>query len=194
LTYPEYGGYYGLSISKEPDLNFYKKIVNRICDVFELIAAVCLAAMVVAVVIQVVGRYVFSNTPGWSEELPRQFMIIFSFIGLAIGVRYKIHIALTVVVDNLNRKAKLPIEIFGKALILLLGIMMSVNMGPYFTKLRYNRLPGTGLPVGWMYVVPTAIGILTALVAAYQIYDHFKSGTDEEQSPREKIAGQEGYK
>jgi len=175
-------------------LNFYKKVVNRICDVFELIAVVCLAAMVVVVVIQVTGRYVFSNTPGWSEELARQFMIIFSFIGIAIGVRYKIHIALTVVVDNLNRKARLPIEIFGKILILLLGTMMSVNMGPYFTRLKYNRLPGTGLPVGWMYVIPTMIGVLVALIAAYQIYDHFKSGTDEEQKLREKPAEQEDKK
>ena len=175
-------------------MNFYKKVVNRICDVFELIAVVCLAAMVVVVVIQVTGRYVFSNTPGWSEELARQFMIIFSFIGIAIGVRYKIHIALTVVVDSLNRKARLPIEIFGKVLIVLLGIMMSVNMGPYFTRLKYNRLPGTGLPVGWMYVIPTTIGVLVALIAAYQIYDHFKSGTDEEQKLREKTTEQEDTK
>jgi TRAP-type C4-dicarboxylate transport system permease small subunit len=150
--------------------------------------------MVVVVLIQVTGRYVFSNTPGWSEELARQFMIIFSFIGIVIGVRYKIHIALTVVVDNLNKKARLPIEIFGKILILLLGIMMSVNMGPYFTRLKYNRLPGTGLPVGWMYVIPTAMGVLLALIAAYQIYDHFKSGTDEEQKLQEKPLEQEDIK
>jgi hypothetical protein len=47
------------------------------------------------------------------------------------------------------------------------------------------------MPVGFQYLVPTAMGVLTALVALYQIYDHFKYGTDEqqkalEQSPEEK--------
>jgi len=165
-------------------LNLYKKIVNGICHVFELFSVACLAAMVVAVLVQVVGRYVFSNTPRWSEEMARQFMIVFSFIGIAIGVRDKIHIGLTVVVDSLKRSIKLAIEIFGKVLTIMLGIMISINMGLLFSRLRYNRLPGTGIPIVVIYAFPAAIGILVALMAAYQVYDHFKYGADEEQSKR----------
>ena len=163
-------------------MNLYRKIVNKLCDVFEVIAVLCLAAMVIVVLIQVTGRYVFSRTPGWSEELARVFMILFSFIGIAIGVRDKIHIAMTVVVDIILKKIRLPIEIFGKFLILTLGVMMSVNMGLLFKMLRYNRLPGTGIPILWIYIFPTAVGIIMALLAIYQIYDHFKYGTDEEQA------------
>ena len=162
-------------------MNLYKKIVNGICNVFEFFAILCMVAMVVVVLIQVGGRYFFSNTPGWSEEMARQFMVIFSFIGMAIGVREKIHIALTVVVDNLSAKIKLPIEILGKLIIMTLGIMMSVNMGLLFSKLRYNRLPGTGIPILCIYAFPTVLGILIALIALYQIYDHLKYGTDGEQ-------------
>jgi len=163
-------------------VNIYKKIINKIVSFFEYIAVFCLAAMVVAVIIQVVGRYVFRNTPGWSEEMARQFMVIFSFIGIAIGVREKIHIALTFFTDGLLHKIRLPIEIFGKALIATLGIMMSVNMSLLFERLRYNRLPGSGIPVLWVYAIPTAIGVIIALICVYQIYDHFKFGTDEEQA------------
>jgi TRAP-type C4-dicarboxylate transport system permease small subunit len=140
-----------------------------------------MVAMVVVVLIQVGGRYFFSKTPGWSEEMARQFMVIFSFIGMAIGVREKIHIALTIVVDTFLTKIKLPIEIFGKFIILALGVMMSVNMGLLFSKLKYNRLPGTGIPILCIYAFPTALGILIALIALYQIYDHLKYGTDGEQ-------------
>jgi len=167
-------------------LNLYKTIVKRLCGAAELFAVLCLAAMVVVVLVQVIGRYVFSNTPSWSEEMARQFMIAFSFIGIAIGVRDKIHIALTFIVDLGLKKIRLPLEILGKMLIVVLGIMMSINMGPYFTKLRYNRLPGTGIPVGWMYVIPTVIGVLIALIAVYQVYDHFKYGTDEKQARRQE--------
>jgi len=175
-------------------LNLYKKIINKICSVFEYMAVFCIAAMLVVVMIQVVGRYFFQNTPGWSEEMARQFMILFSFIGIAIGVRDKIHISLSVIVDNMGRSPRLIIETAGKVLVLVLGIMMSMNMGPYFTKLKYNRLPGTGMPVGWIYAFPTAVGILIALIAFYQIYDHFKYGTDDEQKQRGKDTKQEAAK
>jgi TRAP-type C4-dicarboxylate transport system permease small subunit len=108
-------------------------------------------------------------------------MTIFCFIGIAIGVRDKKHIALTIIADTLFKKIKLPIEILGKFLIFILGLMISVNMGLLFSRLRYNILPGTGIPIVWIYSFPTAIGVLVALIALYQIYDHFKYGTDEKQ-------------
>jgi len=126
--------------------------------------------------------------------MARQFMIIFSFIGIAIGVRDKIHIGLTIVVDSLKKAFKLPIEILGKLLTMLLGIMISINMGLLFSRLRYNRLPGTGIPILVIYVFPTAIGILVAFMAIYQIYDHFKYGTDEEQAQLEKADGEDADK
>jgi TRAP-type C4-dicarboxylate transport system permease small subunit len=172
-------------------LNIYKKINNGIFHAFELFAVLCLAAMVISVFVQVTGRYVFSKSPAWTEEMARQFMIIFSFIGIAIGVRDKIHIGLPVIVDNLNRKIRLPIEILGKLLVVLLGIMMSVNMGLLFRMLQYNRLPGTGLPVLVIYAFPTAIGVLLALISAYQVYDHFRFGTDEEQALAKEAAAEE---
>ena len=75
----------------------------------------------------------------------------------------------------------LPLEIFGKVLVLVLGIMMSFFMGPFFILLKDNRLPGTGIPVGFQYFIPTCVGILISLISLYHIYDHFKYGTDDEQ-------------
>jgi len=167
-------------------LKTYRKIVNGICGFFEYIAIICLAAMVVVILIQVTGRYLFRNTPGWSEELARQFMITFCFIGIAIGVRDKIHIAMSVVVDILLKRIRLAIEVMGKVLTLVLGLMMSVNMGLVFSNIKDNRLPGTGIPQVWIYVIPTIIGVLVAFLIVYQIYDHFKYGTDEQQAKANK--------
>ena len=165
-------------------VGIYKKIVNKICDVFEVLAITALAVMFVSVMIQITGRYFFRNTPGWTEEFSRQLMVVFCFIGLAIGVRNKSHIAIGFFVGKMPRTPQWIIETSGKILIALMGIMMSMQMGPFFTVLRYNRLPGTGMPVGWTFVIPTLVGILVALVALYQIYDHFKYGTDEEQKQK----------
>ena len=168
-------------------ISYYKKIINFFCSILEYMAIFCLAAMVVVIMIQVTGRYVFRITPGWSEELARQFMIIFSFIGILIGVRDKIHISMTVVVDFFLKRINLAIEVFGKVLTMVLGIMMSVNMGLALNTLRYNRLPGTGIPQIWIYIIPTAVGFLIAFVVFYQIYDHIKYGTDEQQAKTNEL-------
>ena len=166
----------------------YKKCVRSVCLVFEIIAALSLVGMLITVLIHVTMRYFFHNAPGWGEELARQFMIVFAFIGIVLGVRDKLHIALTIVAETLLKKILLPIEIFVKFLIFVLGIMMSSFMGPYFTLLKDNRLPGTGIPVGYIYLVPTVMGVFISLVALYQIYDHFKYGTDEQQKNLEREA------
>ena len=159
----------------------YKKIVRGICFGFEIIAAISLVGMFIVVLYNIIMRYCFSNSPRWAEEIARQFMVLFAFIGIALGVRDKLHIALSIVVDGPLKKNQLPIEIFSKLLIVILGIMMSSFMGPYFTMLKDNRLPGSGIPTGYTYVFPTMVGVLVSLIALYQIYDHFKYGTDEEQ-------------
>ena len=162
-------------------MSIYKKIVAGICHVFEFFAVLCLATMFVVVLLQVTGRYVFNYTPRWTEEIARQCVIIFTFIGMAIGVREKIHIGLTVVVDLMHKKIQLAIEILSKLLIVILGIMISINMSLLFTTLRYNRLPGSGIPILYIYAFPTALGVLVALIALYQLYDNIRYGTDEDQ-------------
>ena len=164
----------------------YKKAVRGICFFFEVIAAISLIGMFVTVFYNVIMRYFFHNSPGWAEEMARQFMVLFAFIGVALGVRDKLHIALTIFAERALKRVLLPLEIFDKFLILILGIMMSIFMGPYFTMLKSNRLPGSGIPVGYTYVVPTMIGILVSLIALYQIYDHIRRGTDEQQKELEK--------
>jgi TRAP-type C4-dicarboxylate transport system permease small subunit len=159
----------------------YRKIVNTICFGFEIFAAVSLGAMVLIVAGTVVSRYFFSVTPGWSEEMARVLMIQFCFIAMAMGVRDKIHIALTAIVDRLPKKIILPLEIAGKIMTCVLGVMICGFMWPYILKLSDNRLPGTGMPVGLSYLIPTLTGGLLTLISVYQIYDHFKYGTDEAQ-------------
>ena len=162
-------------------MGIYRIAVRGICKVLEVTAALSLVAMMFIVLYNIIMRYFFAASPGWAEELARQCVIIFSFIGIALGVRDKGHIALTVFVDKILHRFTLPIEILNRFLILCFGIMMSIYMRPFFTMLRYNILPASGIPVGYTYVLPTAVGILIALICVYQIYEHFKYGTDEQQ-------------
>ena len=145
-------------------MSVYKKIIRGICKSLEVLAALSLVAMLLIVLYNIIMRYFFANSPRWAEEIARQCVVVFVFIGIALGVRDKIHIALTIVAEKLLNRIILPIEIFNKFLTFCLGIMMSIFMGPYFTMLRYNRLPGSGIPVGYIYIFPTVVGVLISLM------------------------------
>jgi len=167
-------------------LNLYKKIINAICAVFEFIAAVFIGVVVIIMSYQTVMRYLFNDTPRWAEELSLLLLIIICFIGMAVGVRHKIHITLNVFVDNRQlRKYKLAIEIFGKLFVMAIGVMMCIDMKILFDMLQYNRFSATNIPVMWVYVFPGGMGLLIVLITIYQIYDHFKLGTDEDQTKAE---------
>ena len=162
-------------------MGVYKKVVRFICAFLEILAGLSLITMLVIISYNIIMRYFFSNSPRWAEEIARQCVVVFAVIGFAIGVRDKIHISLSIVVEKLLARLTLPIEVFNKFLVFCFGIMMSFFMGPYFTILRNNRLPGSGIPVGYIYIFPTVVGILISLISLYQIYEHLKHGTDEEQ-------------
>jgi TRAP-type C4-dicarboxylate transport system permease small subunit len=162
-------------------MNVYKKIVNGLCKTLEIIAAVSLAAMFFIVLYNIIMRYFFRASPGWAEEIARQCVVLFCFIAIALGVRDKVHISLSIFVDRVLKRITLPIEIINKVIILIFGIMMSAFMTQSFDILRYNRLPGSGLRVIYVYTIPIVVGIMISLLCVYQIYDHFKYGTDEQQ-------------
>jgi TRAP-type C4-dicarboxylate transport system permease small subunit len=160
-------------------LNFYKKVIDGLCKFFEAIAAVMLAVMILIIFYHVVMRYFFNMAPRWSEEVARQLMICFSFIAITLGVRDKIHLALTIIVDNMPSKAVFVIEIAEKIIILILGAAMCWFSIPYITRLMTNRLPATGIPVGYQYMIPAVCGGLIALVVVWQLASQLRSGETE---------------
>ena len=52
-----------------------------------------LLAMVFFCFLQVILRYIFGRSLGWMEELLRYLMILMTFVGAGVGVRYGAHFA-----------------------------------------------------------------------------------------------------
>lgn len=69
-----------------------------------LIAAA--AVMLACIAIQVVMRYVFGQTPSWSEEVAILMFAWTTLGGLALGIHEGFHVRLTAVLDPLPRGAR----------------------------------------------------------------------------------------
>lgn len=69
----------------------------------ECLMVVLTVAMTTLIFIQVIMRYVFQNSPAWTEELSRYLFLWAIWIGASYGVKIKAHVRLTIVTGKLSK-------------------------------------------------------------------------------------------
>jgi len=146
---------------------------TRLCALLSkaslITAVVMLVAIIVAVQVQVVGRYVFNNTPTWAEGLALQLVLYVTALGVAVGVRDAGHIGLESLVSLLPDAWRLKLEILIHALVGLFGGLMTWS-GWIWTRLKWDELdPMLGLPVGLDYLSLVIAGALIVLFSIEHI-------------------------
>lgn len=142
-------------------------LFNRVCGVISkislAIAIVGLIALILAVQLQVVGRYVFNDTPTWTEALALQLVLFITALGVAVGVRDAGHIGLDSLVGLLPEGVRMKIEILIHLLVGLFGAIM-VSSGWLWTRMKWSELdPMLGLPAGLDYLALVIAGVLIVL-------------------------------
>lgn len=83
------------------------KVIKFLDDKLEEYLMVFLVAvMTVLIFVQVVMRYVFSNSLAWTEELSRYLFLWSIWLGASYGVKTKTHVKLTVLTEKLSSKVQ----------------------------------------------------------------------------------------
>lgn len=146
---------------------------NRLCAALSKVSLVLavagLIAVILAVQVQVVGRYVFNDTPTWAEALALQLVLYVTALGVAVGVRDAGHIGLESLVGLLPVSWRLKIEILIHMLVALFGAIMLWS-GWVWTALKWNDLkPMLGVPVGADYAALVVAGALIVLFSVEHI-------------------------
>lgn len=146
---------------------------NRLCGALSkaslMLAVLLLLAVIVAVQVQVVGRYVFNDTPTWAEALALQLVLYVTALGVAVGVRDAGHIGLESLVTLLPERFRLKIEVLIHAFVGLFGALM-VQSGWMWTTLKWSDLkPILGVPVGMDYAALVVAGALIVLFSIEHI-------------------------
>lgn len=119
--------------------------------------------MVIVIGIEVFRRYLMGASTTWGEETAIYAFIWMSYIAASRGVRYRSHLAITLVRDKFNRTATFFCLALSDICFLILSIVIiyySVN--PILTSLQYNqKMMGINLPmalallsvtVGWSLI------------------------------------------
>lgn len=140
----------------------------------ELICCTCLVIIAVAVMAQVVARYVFEVALHWTEETAAMAMVWAVYTGAALCVRERFHIRIVVAVQALPER-------FGKIVIVIADLLWAFFC-VFMLKVSYDylyifwRFPETSPSLGINQFYPQTIlviGYALMLIRLLQTYYHW---------------------
>lgn len=147
----------------------YTKICAWLSRLSLGLAVIGLLAVVLCVQWQVIGRYVFNDTPTWAEALAMLLVLFVTAFGLAVGVRDAGHIGLESLVSLLPDKWQHRIELLIHALVGLFGALM-VKGGWLWASAKWSeKKPMLPVPDGIDYVPLVIAGALIVLFSIEHI-------------------------
>lgn len=128
-----------------------------------------LVLLIIAVLYQVVGRYVFNDTPTWAESGAVLLVLYVTMLGMAVGVRDAGHIGLESLLVLAPEVLRLKMELLIQALVLLFGLVMAYNCGLLAQSVWAYKIPTLGISEAFKYIPPAMAGGLVALFSMEHI-------------------------
>ena len=155
--------------SRPASTHLYSRFCAFLSKASLVLAVIGLIALILCVQFQVVGRYIFNDTPTWAEALALQLVLYVTALGVAVGVRDAGHIGLESLVSLLSEKWRLRVEIVIHGFVVLFGALMA-QAGWLWTSIKWSDIkPMLGVPVGADYLALVVAGVLIVLFSIEHI-------------------------
>lgn len=147
-----------------------KRIALRIDTIFESIALIGLASMIIVVTMQVLTRKLFNFVFFWSEEVTLLLLVWFAFMGMAIGFREDLHLGMDSLIDSLPAPIIKGIDVLIELCILGFGIYFIIYGWEFTVQMSESTLPATKLPNSVIYFVMPITGAMTCAYALLHLF------------------------
>lgn len=128
-----------------------------------------LVLLISAVLYQVVGRYVFNDSPTWAESGAVLLVLYVTMLGMAVGVRDAGHIGLESLLVLAPENVRLKMELLIHGLVLLFGVVMAYNCGLLAQSVWAYKIPTLGISEAFKYIPPAMAGVLVAMFSLEHI-------------------------
>lgn len=156
-----------------PHLNGWAAPLSRVADAFQtalkILVGLGMAALGAVVLTQVVGRYLFSYTPVWSEVLAGYLVVWISFLGAAYLVRTGAHLSVSLVAAALSQRMRLMLEVVALAASVLFSlVVLGAGVQQYQLTVPMMSL-GLDISASWLYLAVPAFAVCSLFFLAEQL-------------------------
>ena len=147
----------------------FTKICATLSKLCLVLAVIGLIGVILCVQWQVIGRYIFNDTPTWAEALALVLVLFVTAFGVAVGVRDAGHIGLESMVSLLPEQWRHRIEILIHGLVGSFGALM-VYGGQIWMVAKWNeKKPMLPITDGIDYLPVVIAGALIVLFSIEHI-------------------------
>ncbi len=143
-------------------------VVDKILEGF---AITLLVFMIINVFTAVVTRKLFKFQFAWSEEVTLLCLTWFTFMGIAIGFRERLHLGMDLF-EKLPKKVLAFLDKLVDAVTFLFGLYLVVYGWDFTMMMRGSVLAATQLPNVVQYIVMPITGVMTCVYSALQLLGH----------------------
>lgn len=152
-----------------------KKFKDIVVKIFVLLAIICFSIMLVSTTVQVIGRYVFQNSPMWTEELARYMFVASAMCGAVVAMDRGAHMEVDILTVQMKGHVKKTVKIFTQVVVLITcGFIIYLGF-QLAAKTFSQPSPSLHLPMGLVYgAIPVGcLGMF--IVVAENMLETFKN-------------------
>ena len=141
----------------------YTRLCAAIARLCLQLGVVGLVLLVAAVLYQVIGRYIFNDTPTWAESGSVLLVLYVTMMGMAVGVRDAGHIGLESLLVLAPETVRLKMELLIHTLVLAFGVVMASYCAVLAQSVWDYKIPTLGVSEAFKYLPPAGAGALIAI-------------------------------
>lgn len=147
----------------------FTKLCANLSKICLALAVIGLIAIILCVQWQVIGRYIFNDTPTWAEALALLLVLFVTAFGVAVGVRDAGHIGLESMVALLPEAWRHRIEVLIHLLVGTFGGLMAYGGWQWMVAKWGEKKPMLPVPDGIDYLPIVVAGVLIVLFSVEHI-------------------------
>lgn len=140
-------------MESEKERSRFGRFTDALYQIVFWFSAVLMAAMVFTIFIQVIARYVFSNSLTWSEEVGRYVFVMMTFYGGALGVKRNQHALLDSLVNLFPFKVAKMVNLISYSLMLGLTITVLIGLKAIMGVAKRQVSAALQLPMIYIYIL-----------------------------------------
>lgn len=147
-----------------------RKFVLTVDTWLETFALLALLSMICIVIMQVVTRKLFNFVFFWSEEVTLLLLVWFAFMGMAIGFRENLHLAMDTIDSYLPAKLVRVLDRLIEICTFAFGLYLIIQGFDFTVLMNESTMPATKMPSSVLYAVMPVSGVMVCAYAVLQFF------------------------